>query len=138
MPAKKNSSPRSSYEIDRLVREVDRLINEEQYSVNRACQEMRIQPTVYYYRKRREKVEEALESLPDNHVPYFKPKVEAVVSKNNNKKAPPKKKDITSIVAELESAVAEKAEAEVVLQQCELRVKLLKRELLNVLNEGGV
>jgi transposase-like protein len=56
MSAKLNAKKekRDSKQIDKLIAEVDRLHTQEDYSVNRACQEVGIQPTVYYFRKRRD------------------------------------------------------------------------------------
>jgi hypothetical protein len=62
---KNTTYKRDSHEIDKLYNEVEKLVNHpdplKKLSVNAACKKVGLQPTVYYFRKRKE---EALAGLP--------------------------------------------------------------------------
>ncbi len=58
---------KGSVEIDRLIAEVDKL-NAGGLSINKACAKIGLQPTVYYFRKRKdEALANAKEVLPSNY-----------------------------------------------------------------------
>lgn len=50
MPSRRK---RETHEVDRLIQKVDQL-HSEGMSVNKACQKVGLQTTVYYYRKRKD------------------------------------------------------------------------------------
>lgn len=51
---------RESHEVDKLVAEVDKL-NANGMSINKACQKVGLQNTVYYFRKRKEAANEQVQ-----------------------------------------------------------------------------
>ena len=54
MATSSRNTKRDSNQIDKLMAKVDKLVTDQNYSVNRACAEVGIQATVYYYRKRKD------------------------------------------------------------------------------------
>lgn len=87
-----HSRKRDSKEVDRLIAEVDKLTNhpdpDKRLSVNKACQKVGLQTTVYYFRKRKE---DALSKLTPGHTVN----VSAVQSRRNSDN-----KDTAALMAE--------------------------------------
>ena len=54
MATSSRNTKRDSNQVDKLMARIDRLVADENYSINRACAEVGVQPTVYYYRKRKD------------------------------------------------------------------------------------
>lgn len=90
---------RVSEEVDKLIAEVDKLTSHPDFrkrlSVNRACQEVGLQPTVYYFRKRKE---DAMSKLP-NTTPTIN--VSSAIN-NSNKNSNRNKNEIIAEIRRLE------------------------------------
>lgn len=57
---------RDSNEVDKLYAKVEDLVNNKGWSINKACKEVGLQNTVYYFRKRKEK---AIEDMQQHSKP---------------------------------------------------------------------
>ncbi len=63
---------RDSSQVDKLIAEVEKLHRTTGLSINKACQKLGLQPTVYYFRKRKDEAMNKLESISSNSAPVSK------------------------------------------------------------------
>jgi transposase-like protein len=70
---------RVSHEVDKLIEKVDKLHREKGMSIKKACAEVGLQTTVYYWRKRKENLEIKLPSFPSSNT-----NIPSSISKNRD------------------------------------------------------